>query len=197
MSLSEYPFCHGDRGEIGRSRMPIARSRSMTTAPYTQSRSRTIYRGVCCRPYASVGWRAIQWALGRAVTPSHTSSRRECCKIRNPYNSRNEILAKLAKRPPPNPVERAAIEKGRRRTKARAPRVVMHIEDRGKQGTVVYPAHSDEEGHQYRLADAFGTRSLQFVCSILKDLGKATEDHSGQNIFPGGVDGRASFSKPR
>jgi hypothetical protein len=107
------------------------------------------------------------------------------------------FAAKLAKRPPPNPVERAAIEKGRRRTKARAPRVVMHIEDRGKQGTVVYPAHSDEEGHQYRLADAFGTRSLQFVCSILKDLGKATEDHSGQNIFPGGVDGRASFSKPR
>jgi hypothetical protein len=32
MSLSEYPFCHGDRGKIGRSRMPIARSRSMTTA---------------------------------------------------------------------------------------------------------------------------------------------------------------------
>src|SRR5215467_4386527 len=28
----------------------------------------------------------------RAVTPSHRSSRRECCKIRNPYNSRNEIV---------------------------------------------------------------------------------------------------------
>ena len=25
MSLSEYPFCHGDRGEVGRSRIPIAR----------------------------------------------------------------------------------------------------------------------------------------------------------------------------
>jgi hypothetical protein len=33
MSLSEYPFCHGDRGEIGRSRMPIARSRLRTISP--------------------------------------------------------------------------------------------------------------------------------------------------------------------
>src|SRR5262249_2037148 len=28
MSLSAYPFCHGDRAVIGRSRMPIARRRS-------------------------------------------------------------------------------------------------------------------------------------------------------------------------
>src|SRR6516164_5455099 len=27
-SLSAYPFCYGDRGAVGRSRMPIARSRS-------------------------------------------------------------------------------------------------------------------------------------------------------------------------
>jgi len=73
---------------------------------------------------------------------------------------------KLAKRPPPNPVERAEIERARKRTKARAPRIVMHVEDRGIAGSVVYPAHSDEEGHDYRLADAFGTRSLQFVRSI-------------------------------
>ena len=33
-----------------------------------------------------------QWVLGRAVTPSHRSWRWECCKIRNPYNSRNEIV---------------------------------------------------------------------------------------------------------
>src|SRR6266566_4628430 len=36
----------------------------------------------------------------------------------------------------------------------------MHLEDRGKAGSVVYPTHSDDEGHDYRLADAFGTRSL-------------------------------------
>jgi hypothetical protein len=43
---------------------------------------------------------------------------------------------KLAKRPPPNPVERAEIEKARKRTKARAPSIVMHVEDRGTAGSV-------------------------------------------------------------
>ena len=37
----------------------------------------------------------------------------------------------LAKRSPPEPIERAEIEKARKRTKARAPRIAMHIEDRG------------------------------------------------------------------
>ena len=36
---------------------------------------------------------------------------------------------KLAKRSPPNPVERAEIEKARKRTKARPPRIAMHIGD--------------------------------------------------------------------
>jgi hypothetical protein len=102
----------------------------------------------------------------------------------------NQTFAdKLAKRPPPNPVERAEIEKARKRTKARAPRIAMHVEDRGKAGSIVYPTHSDDEGHDYRLADAFGTRSLQFVYSILKGLGKATEDHSlNQGLLPGSPD---------
>jgi hypothetical protein len=99
------------------------------------------------------------------------------------------FAAKLAKRPPPNPVERAEIEKARKRTKARAPRIVMHVENRGKAGSVVYPAHSDDEGHDYRLADAFGTRSLQFVYSMLKGLGNATEDHSlNHGLLPGSPD---------
>ncbi len=96
---------------------------------------------------------------------------------------------KLAKRSPPNEVERAEIKRARKRTKARAPRIVMHIEDRGTGKRVRYPDHSDEEGHRYRLADAFGTRSLQFVNSMLKGLGKATEDHSENLDFgPGKVD---------
>jgi hypothetical protein len=96
---------------------------------------------------------------------------------------------KLAKRSPPDQVERAEIERARKRTKARAPRVAMHIEDRGTAGSGVYPAHSDDEGHDYRLADAFGTRSLQFVYSMLKGLGKATEDHSsGLDPSPGSPD---------
>ena len=101
---------------------------------------------------------------------------------------------KLAKRPPPNPVERAAIEKARRRTKARAPRVVMHIEDRGKAGSVVYPDHSDDEGHDYRLADAFGTRSLQFAYSMLNRLGHATADHSVDHGFRPGSPDQGAFN---
>jgi hypothetical protein len=32
-ALSQYPFCHGDRGAVGRSRMLIARRRRMKTSP--------------------------------------------------------------------------------------------------------------------------------------------------------------------
>lgn len=88
------------------------------------------------------------------------------------------FAVKLAKRLPPNEVERSEIKRAIKRTKARAPRVVMHLEDRGPGRRVHYPDHCDEEGHRHRLADAFGTRSLQFVYSMLNGLGKATEDHS-------------------
>jgi len=33
ISLSAYPFCHGEPGAIGLSRMPMARSRRLTAAP--------------------------------------------------------------------------------------------------------------------------------------------------------------------
>jgi hypothetical protein len=101
---------------------------------------------------------------------------------------------KLAKRSPPNQVERAEIEKARKRTKARAPRIAMHIEDRGTAGIVVYPDHSDDEGHMYRLADAFGTRSRQFVYSMLNGLGKATEDHSLDCDFSPGSPNQLKFN---
>jgi hypothetical protein len=45
-----------------------------------------------CHPHASVSCRAIHSALGCAVTPSHISLRRLWCRIRNPNNSRNEIV---------------------------------------------------------------------------------------------------------
>ncbi len=101
---------------------------------------------------------------------------------------------KLAKRSPPNEVERAEIERARKRTKARAPRIAMHIEDCGETGARVYPDHSDEEGHRYRLADTFGTRSLQFVYSMLKGLGKATEDHSVNHDFSPGSSDQLAFN---
>jgi hypothetical protein len=90
---------------------------------------------------------------------------------------------KLARRPPPNPVECVEIEKARKRTKARAPSIAMNIEDRGTAGRALYPDHSDEEGHDYRLADTFGTRSLEFVHAMLNGLGNATANHSLDSDF--------------
>ena len=53
----------------------------------------------------------------------------------------------------------------------------------------MYPYHSDEDGSLYRLADTFGTRSLQFVNSMLRDIGKATEDHGeSKGFLPGSPD---------
>jgi hypothetical protein len=40
ISLSAKPLCQGDPGAMGLSRMPMARSRRMTAAPWTRSRSR-------------------------------------------------------------------------------------------------------------------------------------------------------------
>jgi hypothetical protein len=101
---------------------------------------------------------------------------------------------KLAKRLPPDEVEHAAIEKARSRTKARAPRIAMHIEDRGSEPRALYPHHSDEEGHLYRLADTFGTRSRHFVDSMLKGLGKATADHSEDHGFNPGSSDEVAFN---
>jgi hypothetical protein len=101
---------------------------------------------------------------------------------------------KLAKRSPPNEVERAEIDKARKRTKARAPRIAMHIQDRRTGKPVLYADHSDEEGHRYRLADTFGTRSLQFVYSMLNGLGKATADHSESNGFSPGNSNQVAFN---
>src|SRR5258708_6345999 len=41
IALSQYPFCHGDRGAVGRSRMLIARRRRMKTSPYPHELSTT------------------------------------------------------------------------------------------------------------------------------------------------------------
>src|SRR5271165_2388577 len=82
---------------------------------------------------------------------------------------------RLAERSPPSEIECAEIARARKRAKARAPRITMHIEDRGTGARAVYPHHSDVEGHEYRLADTFGTRSRHFVYAMLNSLGKATE----------------------
>ena len=107
---------------------------------------------------------------------------------------RQAFADKLAKRSPPHPVERAEIEKARRRTKARTPRIAMHVEDRPTGGRALYPDHSDDEGHEYRLTDAFGTRSLQFVDAMLNGLGKATADHLLDYDFSPGRPNQVAFN---
>jgi hypothetical protein len=84
MSLSTYAFCHGDRGAIGRSRMPMARRRRTKTGPYEASRSLMRYRGAWSHGNASVIWREIHSAVGFAVTPNDIQSRRPCELVR-PY----------------------------------------------------------------------------------------------------------------
>jgi hypothetical protein len=73
---------------------------------------------------------------------------------------------KLPRRSPPNKVERSVINKA-----PREPRAEMRIEDHGGTSRI------------------FGSRSLQFVNSMLRDIGKATEDHGeSKGFLPGSPD---------
>jgi hypothetical protein len=56
--------------------MPIARIRCKKAGPYEVSRSRMRYRGAWSHGNASVTWREIHSAVGFAVTPNDTQSRR-------------------------------------------------------------------------------------------------------------------------
>src|ERR1700756_5447194 len=58
--------------------MPIARIRCKKAGPYEVSRSRTRYRGARSHGNSSVTWRAIHSAVGFAVPPNDTQSRRPC-----------------------------------------------------------------------------------------------------------------------
>jgi len=84
ISRSAKPFCHGDRGAIGLSRMPIARIRCLTTGSKTRSRSRIRYPGADSQGKASVIWPAIHSAVGLFVTPIQTSSRRSSRTMMKP-----------------------------------------------------------------------------------------------------------------
>ena len=70
----------------------------------------------------------------------------------------------------------------------------MHVEKRGAKAGRTYPGHSDEEGHRFRLADAFGTRSMEFVDAMLKGVGMATEDHSASKDFGPGSPDQLAFN---
>jgi hypothetical protein len=46
---SAYPFCQGERNEVGRSRMPIARTRALNAPPNALLRVRRDYVAVLVR----------------------------------------------------------------------------------------------------------------------------------------------------
>jgi len=128
--------------------------------------------------------------LSEDLDPTAAGAKKKAAEARQ----EQAFADKLAKRPPPNAVECVAIEKARRRTKARTPRIAMNIEDRGTAGRALYSDHSDEDGHRYRLADTFGTRSLQFVYSMLNGLGHATADHCQDHGFSPGSPDQVAFN---
>ena len=82
--------------------------------------------------------------LSEDLTPSTAEAEKKTAEARRAAEEQ-AFADKLAKRPPPNPVECAEIENARKRTKARAPRIAMNIEERGSAGRAFYPDHSDEE----------------------------------------------------
>src|SRR6266849_9583208 len=73
---STYPFCQGERNEVGRSRMPIARTRALNATPNARSLSRIRYFGALSHGNASVIWHASHSAVGFIVTAIHNSRRR-------------------------------------------------------------------------------------------------------------------------
>ena len=76
INRSATPFCQGEADAVGLSRMPMARNRRVTMAPWIRSRSRMRYRGASSHGKASVIWCAIHPAVGFVVTLIQTRSLR-------------------------------------------------------------------------------------------------------------------------
>src|ERR1700751_3120047 len=74
--------------------MPIARIRCKKTGPYEVSRSRMRYRGARSHGNASVTWREIHSAVGFAVTPNDTQSRRPWRTMTRQYRIWNAIVGR-------------------------------------------------------------------------------------------------------
>jgi hypothetical protein len=80
---STYPFCQGERNEVGWSRMPIARTRALNATPNAPSLSRMRYFGALSHGNASVIWCADHSAVGFRVTSTHNNRRGPWPRIRN------------------------------------------------------------------------------------------------------------------
>ena len=89
---STCPFCQGDRSDVGLSRIPIARTRALNTAPNARSLSRTRYFGVVSHGNASVICRANHSAVGLRVTANHSNCRRLWPRTRNAKSCGNAMV---------------------------------------------------------------------------------------------------------
>ncbi len=105
--------------------MPIARIRCKKTGPYEVSRSRIRYRGAWSHGNASVTWREIHSAVGFAVTPNDTQSRRPWRTMTRQYRISNAIVGRTKRSIAGDAVE--VIAEKRPPALRRWPRVAAHI----------------------------------------------------------------------
>jgi hypothetical protein len=89
MTRSATAFAFGDRNGVSRVSIPKPRAFVAKARPYTASRSRSTHRGRWPQAVASVSWRQTHAAVGCAVTPMCTSSRRPCVTNRSTHDVRN------------------------------------------------------------------------------------------------------------
>src|SRR5260370_738940 len=82
----------GQAERVGRSRMPIARTRALNVTPNARSLSRMRYFGALFHGNVSVIWRANHSAVGLRVTANHNSCRRSCPRTRNANSCSNAIV---------------------------------------------------------------------------------------------------------
>jgi hypothetical protein len=84
---STYPFCQGEHNEVGRSRIPIARTRALNATPNALSLSRIRYFGALFHGNASVIWRSNHSAVGSSYEfGDHDSAlRTPRCRVSSNY----------------------------------------------------------------------------------------------------------------
>src|SRR4030088_926850 len=105
--------------------MPIARIRCKKTGPYEVSRSRMRSRGAWSHGNASVTWREIHSAVGFAVTPNDTQTRRPWRTMTRQYRIWNAIVGRTKRTIAGHAVD--VIAEKRPPALRRWPRVAAHV----------------------------------------------------------------------
>jgi hypothetical protein len=88
---STRPFCQGERKDVGRSLIPIARTRALNTAPQARSLSQMRYFGAVSQGNASVIWRAFVQQEIPASTHQWLARLAALVESDGKYDDKNEI----------------------------------------------------------------------------------------------------------